>query len=168
MWPQGVLSPWDVGPPDSVYFSLPKQAVTLSEPNFWIRSPQIHCNGLSSKTVTLQLAPFVGKLFVRRWVRELAKVGPNSLGETMMANMLGHKGRIARRFPAQQASGTICAALVPNRGQMTREPCGRPPLGPDGGRQRPHETLSRGSVVGLVLEDWYWCLLTHWSSWMGL
>ena len=31
---RGVLSPWDVGPSDSVYFSLPKQAVAPSEPNF--------------------------------------------------------------------------------------------------------------------------------------
>ena len=120
------------------------------------------------KTVTLQLAPFMGKLFVWRWVRELAKVGPNSFGETMVANLLSHKERTARRFPAQRASGTMCAALVPTRGQTTREPRGRPPLGPDGGRRRPRESLSRGSVVRLVLEDWYWCLLTHWSSWIGL
>ena len=32
---QGVLSPWDVGPSDSVYFSPLKQAVAPSEPNFW-------------------------------------------------------------------------------------------------------------------------------------
>ena len=31
---RGVLSPWDVGPSDFVYFSLPKQAVAPSEPNF--------------------------------------------------------------------------------------------------------------------------------------
>ena len=61
-----VPSPWDVGPPDSVCFSPPKQAVILSEPNFWTHSLQIHCNGLSSKTATLQLAPSMGKLFVRR------------------------------------------------------------------------------------------------------
>ena len=61
-----VPSPLDVGPPDSVCFSPPKQAVILSEPNFWTHSLQIHCNGLSSKTATLQLAPSVGKLFMRR------------------------------------------------------------------------------------------------------
>ena len=61
-----VPSPWDIGPPDSVCFSPPKQAVILSEPNFWTHFLQIHCNGLSSKTATLQLAPSVGKLFVRR------------------------------------------------------------------------------------------------------
>ena len=43
-----------------------------------------------------------------------------------------------------------------------------PLLGPNGGRRRPCETLSRGSAAGIVLEDWYWCLLTHSSSWMGL
>ena len=116
----------------------------------------------------LQLASSTGKLFVRWWVRELAKVGPNSLGEMMVGNLLGRKGRIARRFPAQRASGTMCAALIPTGGQTTREPRGRPPLGPDGGRRRPRETLSRGFVVGIVLEDWYWCLLTHSSSWTGL
>ena len=128
---RGVPSPWDVRPPDSVCFSPPKQAVASSEPNFWNHSLQIHCNGLGPKTMTLQLAPSVGKLIVRRRVRELAKVGPNSLGEMMVANLLGHKGRTTRRFPAQRASGTICAALVPTRGQTTRESRGRPPSSPD-------------------------------------
>ena len=66
---RGVPSPWDVGPPDSVCFSSPKQVVASSKPNFWTHSLQIYCNGLSPKTVTLQLAPSVGKLIVRRWVR---------------------------------------------------------------------------------------------------
>ena len=35
---RGVPSPWDVGPPYSVCFSPPKQAVALSEPNFWTHS----------------------------------------------------------------------------------------------------------------------------------
>ena len=81
-----------------------------------------------------------------------------------MANLLGCKWRTGRRFPAQRASDTMCVALVPTRGQMTHEPYGQPPLGPDGGRRRPRETLSRGSAAGIVLEDWYWCLLTHSSS----
>ena len=63
---RGVPSPWDIGPLDSVCLSSPKQAVASSEPNFWPHSLQIHCNGLGSKTVTLQLAPSVGKLLVRR------------------------------------------------------------------------------------------------------
>ena len=58
---RGLSFPWDVGPPDSVCFLSPKQAVALSEPNFWIRSLQIHCNGIGPKTVTLQLAPSVGR-----------------------------------------------------------------------------------------------------------
>ena len=53
---RGVLSPWDVGPFDSVYFSPPKQAIASSEPNFWTHSLQIHCNGPGLKTETLQLA----------------------------------------------------------------------------------------------------------------
>ena len=51
-----VPSPWDVGPPDSVCFSSPKQAITSSKPNFWTRSLQIHCHGLGLKTVTLQFS----------------------------------------------------------------------------------------------------------------
>ena len=35
----------------------------------------------------------------------------------MVANLLGHKRRTARRFPAQRASGTICMALASTRGQ---------------------------------------------------
>ena len=53
---RGVPSPWDVVPPDSVCFLAPKQAVALSEPTFWTHSLQIHCNGLDSKTVTLQVS----------------------------------------------------------------------------------------------------------------
>ena len=53
---RGVPFPWDVGPPDSVCFSPPKQAVALSEPNFWTHSLQVHCNGLGPKTVTLQIS----------------------------------------------------------------------------------------------------------------
>ena len=49
-------------------------------------------------------------------MQELTKVGPNSLGETMVANLLDHKGRTTRSFPAQWAFGTICAAVVPTRG----------------------------------------------------
>ena len=50
---QVVHSPWDVGLPDSVRFSSPKQAVASSEPNFWTHSLQIHCNGLGKKSMTL-------------------------------------------------------------------------------------------------------------------
>ena len=39
---RGALSPWDVGPSGSVYFSPPKQAVASSNPNFWTHSLQIH------------------------------------------------------------------------------------------------------------------------------
>ena len=34
--------------------------------------------------------------------------------------LLYHKGRTTRQFTAQQASGTICVALVPTRGQTSR------------------------------------------------
>ena len=39
---RGVPSPWDVGPSDSVCFLPPKQAIALSEPNFWTHFLQIH------------------------------------------------------------------------------------------------------------------------------
>ena len=35
----------------------------------------------------------------------------------MVAGLLYHKGRIARRFTAQRASGTMCVALTPTKGQ---------------------------------------------------
>ena len=62
---RGALSPWYVGPSGSIYFSLPKQAVASSKPNFWTHSLQIHCNGPGPKIETLQLVPSVGKLLVR-------------------------------------------------------------------------------------------------------
>ena len=52
---RGVLSPWDVGPSDSVYFSTPKQAIASLEPNFWTHSLQIHCNEPDPNTKSLQL-----------------------------------------------------------------------------------------------------------------
>ena len=58
-----------------------------------------------------------------------------------MANLLGHKSRTAKRLTTQQASGTVCAALVPTKGQTTRESRGRPLLGLDGGRWRPQNTF---------------------------
>ena len=35
-----------------------------------------------------------------------------------MASLLCHKRRTARRFTAQPASGTMCVALAPTRGQI--------------------------------------------------
>ena len=63
---RGVPSPWDLGPSDPVRFSPLEQIVALSEPNFRTHSLQIHCNGSGPKTMTLQMAPSVGKLLVRR------------------------------------------------------------------------------------------------------
>ena len=60
---RGVLSPWDVRPSDSVYFSSPKQAIAPMC-NFWTNSLQIHCNGSDLKIETLQLVPSVGRLLV--------------------------------------------------------------------------------------------------------
>ena len=71
-----------------------------------------------------------------------------------MANLLGRKWRIVMRFLSQRASGIMCVALIPTRGQTAHEPRERPPLGLDGGKRRPCETLLRGFVAGIVLEDW--------------
>ena len=35
----------------------------------------------------------------------------------MVASLLYHKGRTARWFTAQRATGTMCVALAPTRGQ---------------------------------------------------
>ena len=61
------LGPWAVR--SYAFFPPLEQAIALSEPNFLTHSLQIHCIGPSPKTVTLQLAPSVGKLLVRQWVR---------------------------------------------------------------------------------------------------
>ena len=67
---RGVPSPWDIGPPDSVCFSPSKQAVALSELNFFTHSLQIHYNGLGPKTVTLQISfpfhiyPFIYYIYI--------------------------------------------------------------------------------------------------------
>ena len=37
----------------------------------------------------------------------------------MVANLLGHKRRTARRFPDQRASGTMYVALTPAKGQTS-------------------------------------------------
>ena len=55
-----------LGRPILYVFPSSERAVALSEPNFRTHSLQIHCNGPGPKTATLQLAPSVGKLFVRR------------------------------------------------------------------------------------------------------
>ena len=55
-----------LGRPILYIFPPSEQAVALSEPNFRTHSLQIHCNGPGPKTVTLQLAPSVGKLLMRQ------------------------------------------------------------------------------------------------------
>ena len=54
---RGVPSPLDIGPPDSVCFSPPKQAIASSEPNFWTHSLQIHCNGIAEPRSRPSLGP---------------------------------------------------------------------------------------------------------------
>ena len=50
-------------------------------------------------------------------MQRLVKAGSSSLREVMVASLLYHKGRTIRWFTAQQASGTMCVALAPTRGQ---------------------------------------------------
>ena len=58
-----VLSPWGVGPSDSVFLAsicslpIPKQAVAPSKPNFWTHSLQIHCNGSARPRSRPSLGP---------------------------------------------------------------------------------------------------------------
>ena len=86
----------------------------------------------------------------------------------MMANLLDREWRTAEGFPTRRASGPTCVALAPTRGRTTRQPHGRSPLDPDGGRRQSRETLSRGSAARTVFGDWCWCLLAHSSSRIGL
>ena len=63
--------------------------------------------------MTLQLASSMGKLLLQR----LVKIGSSPLEEVIVASLLYHKGRTARWFTTQWASGTMCVALAPTRGQ---------------------------------------------------
>ena len=60
---QGVLSPWEVEPSDSVFLApiwsslLPKQAVAPSESNFRTHSLQIYCNGSAGPRSRSSLGP---------------------------------------------------------------------------------------------------------------
>ena len=67
----------------------------------------------------------------------------------MVASLLCHKRRIARQFIAQWASGIMCVALAPTKGQTPANL----EVGPDSGRRQQREALPGGSVAGLVLED---------------
>ena len=77
---RGVPSPWDIGPPDSMCLSSPKQAVASSKPNFWPHFLQIHCNGLGPKIVTLQLAPFIGSCLCDDECNSLLRQGQTPKG----------------------------------------------------------------------------------------
>ena len=50
-------------------------------------------------------------------MQRFVKKGLSPLGEVMVASLLYHEGRIARWFIAQRASGIMCVALAPTRGQ---------------------------------------------------
>ena len=61
----------------------------------------------------------------------------------MVANLLGRKRRIARRFPAQQASSTISVALAPTQGQ-TPANLNADPFGPRLRKAAATQSTSRG------------------------
>ena len=144
-------------------FRSPKQVVASSEPNFWIHSLQIHCNGLGLKSMTLQLAPSVGSCLCDNECNSLLGQGQTPKGK--------RRWRICWATRAELPGGS-----QPNR---PLAPCVRPSSPPrakrptnleagpfwasmeEGGGRK---TLSRGSATGIVLEDWYWCLLTHSSN----
>ena len=50
-------------------------------------------------------------------MQRFVKAGSSPLEEVLVANLLYHKGRTARWFTAQRASGIMCVALTPTRGQ---------------------------------------------------
>ena len=133
---------------------IPKQVVAPSEPNFWTHSLQIHCNGSVGPRSCPSLArskkwdPTIGAvcgkgLLVRWWVQRLVKAGSSSLGKVMVASLLYHKGRTARWFTAQQASGTICVALAPTRGQTPANLVANP-FGPRLRKMAAARSTSRG------------------------
>ena len=60
-----------------------------------------------------------------------------------MASLLCHKRRTARRFTAKQASGTICVALAPTRGQTLANLMAGP-FGPRWRKATAAQNASRG------------------------
>ena len=86
----------------------------------------------------------------------------------MMANLLDREWRTSEGFLARRVFGATRVALAPTRGRTTRQPHGRSPLDPGGGRRRSRETFSRGSTAGTVFGDRCGCLLAHSGSRMGL
>ena len=95
------------------------------------------------KRWTLQLAPSVRRLLVRWWVQWLVKARSNSLGEVMVASLLYHKRRTAKWFTAQWASGTMCVAFAPTRGQTSAN-LGGNPFGPRLRKAAAMRSTSRG------------------------
>ena len=85
----------------------------------------------------------MGRLLVRWWVKWLIEAGSNSLREAMVASLLYHRGRTARRFTAQWASGTICVALAHTRGQTPANLVAGP-FGPWLGKAVAARSTSRG------------------------
>ena len=116
---------------------------------------------------TLHLAPSVGRtcLLVRTIIEQGRAKSPR---ENNDGHLLDREWRTAEGFPARWVSGATRVALTPTRGRMTRQPHGRSPLDPGGGRRRLRETLSRGSAAGTVFGDQCGCLLAHSGSRMRL
>ena len=77
----------------------------------------------------------------------LIKAGSNSLRGAMVASLLYHRGRTARRLIAQWASGTICITLAPARGQ-TPTNLMADPFGPRLRKEATTRSTSRGLCSG--------------------
>ena len=65
-----------------------------------------------------------------------------------MANLLYHKGRIARWLTAQQASGTMCVAFAPIKGQTPANLVAGP-FGPRLKKAAVVRSISRGLHGGI-------------------
>ena len=76
-------------------------------------------------------------------MQRFVKARSSPLEEVMVASLLYHKGRTARWFTAQRASGTMCVALAPSRGQTPANLVAGP-VGPRLRKVAAARSISRG------------------------
>ena len=80
-------------------------------------------------------------------MQQLVKAGSSSLEDVMVASLLYHKGRTARWFTVQRASGTMYVALAPSRGQTLANLVAGP-VGPQLRKVAATRSTSRGLCSG--------------------
>ena len=155
-----------------------KQAVALSEPNFWTHFLEIHCNGFAGPRSCLSL-DLVWKPRPYNWrclwegcscddeCNDLLRQDQIPSGRLWWPVYCTTKGEL---LGGSQLNGPLAPCVWPSPPPGVRPPriSWPAPLGLDWERRQPCEALQGGSAAGLVLKDRYWCLLTHWNGWMGL